>query len=332
MNLRFKFVSIGLIVNTTILFLAHQALALEGSIAFQGGFAQALPNDTQKLKAVSGVDGYAYLDLKLAPSISFGVGTGFTAFIKGGDRLYVDGTHLIARFSPFTQSDWMPYLIGGVGFRPFYQSDPNHRWWPGNFQSLAGLGVRHPLVPGIDLDATAFYDGSSNNNDLLSSVGARAGLAFPFGGDGSGSGQAKNSHNPGNDRYSWKQGDSTKKLALKLYGDAIYADALIDANSKLWANGRKPAPGDQLVTPSLNDMNIRLHNLNVRVQANGSIYKVRRGDCLWGISQKNYGVGHEWLLIYHANQKKIADPNLIYPQQKLRVPGPISLDRADQEN
>ncbi|HVZ80642.1 MAG TPA: hypothetical protein VHE12_07565 [bacterium] len=157
--------------------------ALDGSFTFQGGVAQALPHAGQDLAAEFGFNGRVALDIDLAPSLALGIGTGLTAFAKGNQRLYVDGTRLFARWSPFAASDWNPYLTAGAGFRPFYELDPNHRWWPGNFESTAGIGVRHPLVSGIDLDLTAFYDLNSPLNNALSSIGARGGLAFPFGGD-----------------------------------------------------------------------------------------------------------------------------------------------------
>jgi nucleoid-associated protein YgaU len=49
-------------------------------------------------------------------------------------------------------------------------------------------------------------------------------------------------------------------------------------------------------------------------------YVVARGDSLWRISQKYYHRGSKYPRIYKANRDRIADPDLIYPCQKFRVP------------
>ena len=161
------------------------AFALEGSFAFQGGLVGAFQNSGKSLDPNVGVNGFAYFDLKLLPSISVGIGSSFSSLSDNEKRIYLDGTHMIGRFTPFAQSSWTPYLMAGFGFRPFSEVDPDHRWWPGSLQALAGIGVRHPLFRGIDLDMTAFYDVTSLSGNPLNSLGARAGLAFPFGGNDS---------------------------------------------------------------------------------------------------------------------------------------------------
>ncbi len=47
---------------------------------------------------------------------------------------------------------------------------------------------------------------------------------------------------------------------------------------------------------------------------------VSRGDSLWRISQRIYGDGYRFTVIYGANQKQIRDPNRIYPGQVFVVP------------
>jgi LysM repeat protein len=50
-------------------------------------------------------------------------------------------------------------------------------------------------------------------------------------------------------------------------------------------------------------------------------YVVRKGDNLWAIAKRFYGVGSKWPTIYAANKKVIGkNPNLIYPGQKLVIP------------
>ncbi|MGO4572732.1 LysM peptidoglycan-binding domain-containing protein [Microvirga sp. 2TAF3] len=48
---------------------------------------------------------------------------------------------------------------------------------------------------------------------------------------------------------------------------------------------------------------------------------VSRGDSLWRISQRIYGHGVRYTVIYGANQEQIRNPNLIYPGQVFVLPG-----------
>jgi len=49
-------------------------------------------------------------------------------------------------------------------------------------------------------------------------------------------------------------------------------------------------------------------------------HHVERGHTLWGISQKFYGDGSRYGMIFSANVDQIRDPNLIYPGQTFVVP------------
>ncbi len=49
-------------------------------------------------------------------------------------------------------------------------------------------------------------------------------------------------------------------------------------------------------------------------------HHVERGHTLWGISQRFYGDGSRYAIIFRANANQIRDPNLIYPGQTLVVP------------
>ena len=48
-------------------------------------------------------------------------------------------------------------------------------------------------------------------------------------------------------------------------------------------------------------------------------YKVKRGDCLWRISKKEYLNPFMWPLIYWANKTQIKDPDLIFPGQVFKI-------------
>ncbi len=50
---------------------------------------------------------------------------------------------------------------------------------------------------------------------------------------------------------------------------------------------------------------------------------VQKGNTLWGISRKNYGLGRLYVRIFHANINQIRDPDLIYPGQIFLIPGVV---------
>lgn len=47
---------------------------------------------------------------------------------------------------------------------------------------------------------------------------------------------------------------------------------------------------------------------------------IRRGDSLWRISRRVYGLGIRYSTIYLANQEQIRDPDMIWPGQVFKVP------------
>ena len=180
--LRDRFIKIRLIVSSVFLLLGSQAWALEGSLSIQAGAATAFQSNGKALPSSFGPTGYASLDFNLSPSFALGLGSGLTGLVDG-QHLWVDGTHLLGRWSPWPGSDWSPYLSAGFGFRPLSKIIPDHAWWDGSYQGTAAIGVRHRVARGMDLDLTAFYDINSPQADPLNSVGVRVGLAFPFGGE-----------------------------------------------------------------------------------------------------------------------------------------------------
>lgn len=57
-----------------------------------------------------------------------------------------------------------------------------------------------------------------------------------------------------------------------------------------------------------------------QIKSASNTYVVKKGDCLWNIAKAVYNKPLKWKAIYKANKKKIKDPNLIYPNQKLIIP------------
>lgn len=50
-------------------------------------------------------------------------------------------------------------------------------------------------------------------------------------------------------------------------------------------------------------------------------YTIEKGDTLWAISAKYLGNGAKYNDIFEANREVIKDPDLIFPGQKIRIPG-----------
>ena len=50
------------------------------------------------------------------------------------------------------------------------------------------------------------------------------------------------------------------------------------------------------------------------------IYEVKSGDSLSKIAKAEYGDANQWNRIFEANKDILADPNKIYPGQKLKIP------------
>ena len=50
------------------------------------------------------------------------------------------------------------------------------------------------------------------------------------------------------------------------------------------------------------------------------VYKVLRGDCLWGISRKLWGKGHKYMILFNRNSDILKVPELIHTNQELIYP------------
>lgn len=73
---------------------------------------------------------------------------------------------------------------------------------------------------------------------------------------------------------------------------------------------------------------VKSDTINVKVTRaakeipNSSMYVVKSGDSLFKIARKMYGDSTKWINIYNVNKLIIGNnPNLIYPGQKLNIPG-----------
>jgi hypothetical protein len=75
----------------------------------------------------------------------------------------------------------------------------------------------------------------------------------------------------------------------------------------------KPAGSTEVAAAAPEAMSPKLQNVD------GAVI-IRRGDSLWRISRRVYGLGVRYSTIYLANQEQIRDPNRIWPGQVFKVP------------
>jgi nucleoid-associated protein YgaU len=76
----------------------------------------------------------------------------------------------------------------------------------------------------------------------------------------------------------------------------------------------KPGTGAEIAaTPEATPLAPKLES------ATGAVI-IRRGDSLWRISRRVYGLGVRYSTIYLANQEQISDPDRIWPGQVFKVP------------
>ncbi|MCH8873573.1 LysM peptidoglycan-binding domain-containing protein [candidate division KSB1 bacterium] len=107
-------------------------------------------------------------------------------------------------------------------------------------------------------------------------------------------------------RYIVRSGDWLSTIAEKFYGDAMNYSAIFAANKDVLENPNKIYPGQELRIPHV-------------VKAK-QYYTVRFGDSLSQIAESYYGDAMKYKVVFAANQDIVADPNKIYPGQRLEIP------------
>ncbi|HZH50306.1 MAG TPA: LysM peptidoglycan-binding domain-containing protein [Microvirga sp.] len=93
-------------------------------------------------------------------------------------------------------------------------------------------------------------------------------------------------------------------------GAARIQPAPAEGVPKVPATGTQTASAGEPVLPA---GTVVIPNINTTI--------VSKGDNLWRISQRTYGKGVRYTVIYGANQEQIRDPDLIYPGQVFVLPG-----------
>ncbi|MFF0948847.1 LysM peptidoglycan-binding domain-containing protein [Rhizobium leguminosarum] len=109
------------------------------------------------------------------------------------------------------------------------------------------------------------------------------------------------------------------KLLQGLPGDAKSVGAALDKlGGMIAALTSAPAPA----TPSANEVGSNQPKTieQAPLTANNAAVIIRRGDTLWQISRRTYGLGVRYTTIYIANEDKIINPDRIRPGQIFGLP------------
>jgi len=110
------------------------------------------------------------------------------------------------------------------------------------------------------------------------------------------------------DSYTVQRGDTLPKISGydHIYNDTTKWGIIYRANRDQIARDYVVQPGWNLKIP----------------RGLPTSWKVYTGESLWKISQypEVYGTGKKWPTIHRANQDKIKDPDLIYPNQVFTIP------------
>ncbi|MGZ2379468.1 LysM peptidoglycan-binding domain-containing protein [Rhizobium leguminosarum] len=109
------------------------------------------------------------------------------------------------------------------------------------------------------------------------------------------------------------------KLLQALPGDAKSVGAALDKLGGMIAElTAAPAPA----TPSANEVGSNQPKTieQAPLTANNAAVIIRRGDTLWQISRRTYGLGVRYTTIYIANEDKIINPDRIRPGQIFGLP------------
>jgi len=112
--------------------------------------------------------------------------------------------------------------------------------------------------------------------------------------------------------YTWQAGDTLAAVAQRYYGSKDKLARLQKANE-----GQSDAnlqPGDQIWVP------VEASPAESPAGSSGTVYLVKKGDVLSGISQQFYGTAKKWQKILDANTDVLSSPDKLQVGMKLRIP------------
>lgn len=126
--------------------------------------------------------------------------------------------------------------------------------------------------------------------------------------------------------YIVEQNDSLWKIADKFYGQGESWKKIYEDNTAVIKNPNKLYAGQRLFIrlPSVAAVTAESQETAVPTPApataEGTSYRVQKGDMLWSIAYRAYGDGKLWTLIYEANRGSIKNPECIREGQVLTLP------------
>ena len=113
------------------------------------------------------------------------------------------------------------------------------------------------------------------------------------------------------------KGESLWKIAQSYYGDGYKWVEVAKTNNL--SNPSAIEVGQKLTLPDLKENAAKAESTqNQKGAISGATYAVVKGDNLWTIAVRAYGDGYKWVEI--ARENKVANPNLIYPENVLVLP------------
>lgn len=116
--------------------------------------------------------------------------------------------------------------------------------------------------------------------------------------------------------YEVQDGDSLWTIAEKLYKNGYKWSDLAQTNKII--NPNIIEKGMKLIVPAAAAEKVASGSQSDPEKITGNSYTVQEGDNLWEISVRAYGDGYKWTEIAKANN--LATPDLIYPDDKFKLP------------
>lgn len=120
------------------------------------------------------------------------------------------------------------------------------------------------------------------------------------------------------------KGESLWVIAEKYYksgynwADIAQANNLTNANL-LFVDQELTIPAVGVKTATMPKPSIASGESTIGPPIEGDSYTVVGGNNLWEIAVRAYGDGYKWTEIWNDNKAQIANPNLIYPDQVLKL-------------
>ncbi|MDE6601171.1 MAG: LysM peptidoglycan-binding domain-containing protein [Lachnospiraceae bacterium] len=111
-----------------------------------------------------------------------------------------------------------------------------------------------------------------------------------------------------------------RRVSAYIYKKWIIACGLIGCLSMTVGFSYKPSKWDFNYSPVSELSQEEDAGDYIRLLTEGGTYRVKQGDTLWDIAEKQYGTGSRYTDLVEMNRDTLYDPNLILPGQRLILP------------